>query len=82
MNLRTKSCLSGEVSVCELGGFGISRVSHMLLYALPELFKLCEANISLFHFKRHFRHIGSMAANVYKPFHQETEEGILRLEST
>ncbi len=72
MNLRTKSRLSGEVFVCELGGFGISRIFHVLFHVLPELFRLREVNISLSHFKRHFRHGGSIAANVYKPFHQES----------
>ncbi len=72
MNLRTKSRLSGEVFVCELGGFGISRVSHMLFYALPELFNLCEVDTSLSHFKRHFGHIGNTVANnVYKPFYHK-----------
>ncbi len=69
MRLRTASRLSGEVTVCELGGFGISRISHMLTYTLPELFKFNQVNLSFFHFKRHFGHIGSMPANLYKPFH-------------
>lgn len=71
MNLRTKLCLSGKVLVCESGSFGISRISHMLPYVLPKLFKLSSVSLSFFHFKRHFRHMGSMAANVYKPFHQK-----------
>ena len=74
MNLRNKLRLSCKVFVCELGGFGISRVSRMLLYTLPELFKLSQVNTSLSHFKRHFRHMCYMAANVYKPFHHSKIE--------